>query len=375
MVLHTRVVAGSGGGPDKTIMRSPRYVDPAKLRMAAAYIHPAGDEGIETIREQAAEFGCPLHLIPERGPMDPRTIRSLLDLCRKLDVSIWHGHDYKSNLLGLLLRRWHPMKLVTTLHGWTNETARTRLYYHVDNLCLPRYEQLIAVSPQLHEHCRGFGLNEDRLTYVPNAIELNDYPIRPRRTGNRMRLTVGVVGRLSVEKGADRAIGLIRAMGMKYPDLHLDLIGDGPQRTILTEQARKYGVDRRVHFLGWRTDTKKLYEQMDVLLLPSHTEGLPNVVLEAMAIGVPVAATDVGAVREVIDDGRCGVILDPKDTSGWAQQIEPLLVSEDRRDELARRGRARVEERYSFEARMAKVFAVYDRLLPTRTATPVRRAA
>ena len=115
-----------------------------------------------------------------------------------------------------------------------------------------------------------------------------------------------------------------------------------------------------------------------MLLLPSHTEGFPNVVLEAMSMAVPVAAADVGGVSELLKYGRRGVILDAKDQETWAGHIAPLIVSKDRRYELARLGRARVEKYYSFDQRMAKVFKVYDRVLsiePRREQSEWRRAA
>jgi len=119
----------------------------------------------------------------------------------------------------------------------------------------------------------------------------------------------------------------------------------------------------------------------DMLLLPSHTEGFPNVVLEAMAMGVPVAAADVGAVTELLKNGRRGVVLDAKEQETWADHIAPLIVSKDRRRELSRLGRHRIdriEKYYSFDQRMLKVFRVYDRVLsiaPQSERSEWRRAA
>jgi glycosyltransferase involved in cell wall biosynthesis len=184
---------------------------------------------------------------------------------------------------------------------------------------------------------------------------------------------MGVVGRLSVEKGVDRAIRLVAALREDYPRLEMHLVGDGPQRTALEGLSAELGVADAVKFWGWRTDGKRFYEMMDLLLLPSHTEGLPNVVLEAMAMGVPVAATAVGGVSELLDNGHCGVVLSPGG-GAWEAHVAPLLVSAARRSELARRARARVEEHYTFDRRMAKEMSVYKRLLRLAD-RPLRRAA
>lgn len=384
VVLHVRVVAGKGGGPDKTILRSAEHLNPSKLRVAAAYIHPNGDPGIATIREQARRHGCPLYEIAESGPVDPRTVRSLVQLCRKLRVTVWHGHDYKSNALGLLVRKLWPMKLITTVHGWTRETARTRLYYHVDNWCLPRYDHVITVSPPLYHHCLKLGIPRDKLSYIPNGVEVEEFRpagirdvVREELGVARDAMAMGVVGRFSVEKGVDRALRLLAALKPRYPRIELHLFGDGPERAALEGLAGGLGVTDAVRFHGWLADSRRAYEMMDVLLLPSHTEGLPNVVLEAMAMNVAVAATDVGGVRELLDGGRCGVILS-QDESAWLRVIEPLLVSASRREELARQARARVEKHYTFAQRLAKEWKVYKHLLRLAdrpAAAPTRRAA
>jgi glycosyltransferase involved in cell wall biosynthesis len=369
MVLHARVVAGSGGGPDKTILRSARYANPERLRMAAAYIYPHGDRGIELLRTKARNWGCPLWEFPETGPIDPGVVQSLLRLCREQRTAIWHAHDYKTDALGVLLRRFWPMKLVTTVHGWTRESLRTRLYYHVDNWCLNRYDHVIVVNRDLSEHCRERGVREDRMTYIPNAIEHEGYRRQLTVEGARGamgvatdRLVVGVVGRLSVEKGVDRSIHCVAELRKRFPNVELHLIGDGPERGRLEALVTESGLKCAVRFWGWQAEVKPFYEVMDVLLLPSRTEGLPNVVLEAMAMEVPVAATDVGGVSDLLDGGGCGVILG-LDEAGWSGRIGSILSSRELRAELASRARRRVETDYSFHKRMERVMGIYDRVL------------
>src|SRR5262249_44155089 len=145
VVLDARVVSGTGGGPDKTILNSPRYLAPAGYRMLCAYMRPPGDPGFEQLRAKAQRWGAPLVEIDDRGPWDWRVPAELLPVCRRERVQVWHGHDYKSNALGLLLARFWPMRLVTTVHGWVKHTRRTPLYYRIDRLCLRHYEAVICV--------------------------------------------------------------------------------------------------------------------------------------------------------------------------------------------------------------------------------------
>lgn len=377
MVLHVRVVAGSGGGPDKTILRSARYAADLGVKMAAACLHPQSDDRFDTIRSQAQALGCPFYPISERGPLDPTTLWRLLRLCRQLNVAIWHGHDYKSDVLGLLLRRLHPMKLVTTVHGFTRETIRTRLYYHLDNMALAGYDHVVAVSPALMRHCIEHGVPSDRLSYVPNAVDLDEFarrqsPAQARASLNidSSQIVIGLVSRLSPEKGVDRAIRLMAALAPRFPAAQLHIVGDGPQRRELESLATELGLTSRLRWWGWQRDTRPIYEAMDLLLLTSHTEGIPNTVLEAMAMGVPVAATNVGGVSELLDDGYCGVLLDTQNEASWPEAITPLLAYPHLRRSLAQLAYERVAEHFSFRQRMQRIGQVYDRVLGRAPAAP-----
>ncbi len=383
-VLHVRVMAGSGGGPEKTILRTPRGVDPSQFRVAAAYIHPHGDPGIESLRAEAARLDCPLHTIAERGPLDPRTPARLLKLCRELNVTVWHAHDYKSDALGLLLRTFHPMKLVTTVHGWTDETARVRLYRRIDNWCLRHYDRVMTVSQPIADAVQTIGVDPARLSVIPNGIDLGEFT-RTRLTHTAKltvgldpsRPTLGVIGRLSVEKGVDRLLIPIAELRNRIPNLQVQIIGDGPQRVELQTIGENLGLESVIHFRGWQSPLQKWYEALDAVVLPSRTEGMPNVVLEAMAMAVPVAATDVGGVRDLLDNGDCGTIL-AADPHAWSDDLFTLLTKTPRRHRIATAARQHIESQYTFARRIERELAIYADVLghdSAVTAAPLRRAA
>jgi len=381
-ILHTRVVTGQGGGPDKTILRSAKHLDPRRYRVQAAYLYPQDDRGIDALKAQAEEQGIQLHAIPERGAIDRKTIRELSQLCERLSIDIWHSHDYKTDLLGLMVGRKNKIKRVSTVHGFTRETLRTRMYARLNSLCLPAYDRVFAVSNDLLRHCAYRGVHPDKLTYLPNAIEL-DATTPPTETMHaklglglhRDEYAVGLIARLSKEKAVERAIRLFTELHKTNPQTRLHVVGDGPERGNLEVLASRLGLSGHIHWWGWQNDPREILAAMDMALLTSHREGQPNALLEAMALRVPVAATAVGGVPDLLDHGRSGVLLDPNDEASWPDAITPLLRSPLRAAAYSQAAFQHLQQHHNFTMRMQKVAAAYDELMGVAPRQMQREAA
>ncbi len=370
VVLDARIVTGTGGGPEKTILNSPRFLNRDGYRMLCAYLHPPGDSGFEQLRERAARLGAPLLPVPDRGALDWRIVPQLLNICRRERVAIWHGHDYKSNALGLLLRRFWPMRLVTTVHGWVEHTRRTGLYYRIDRFCLPRYERVICVSDDLRRESLAAGVPESRCLLLENGIDTDDYRRRQTiaeaksRLGLRTdRLTIGAVGRLSPEKGFDLLIRAAARLIASGHDLELLIAGQGSEKEPLTQLAAELGCADRVRLLGYVADPRTLYEALDVYALSSLREGLPNVLLEAMALEVPVVATRIAGVPRLVSHQENGLLIEPRSVEALTASLDEMLSHADLRARLAHAGRETVETRYSFARRMRRIRELYDGML------------
>ncbi|WP_428389449.1 glycosyltransferase family 4 protein [Mucisphaera sp.] len=376
-VLHVRVLADRGGGPDKTILHSIKHLKAAGYRAAIAYIHPPDHDGIQPILERARQRHAPVFTIPDRGALDVGTAFRLAQLCHDLEVRIWHAHDYKSEAIGLMLKGVLPMRLVSTLHGYVHADRKAQVLYEVGRQCLRGYHHVLVVSPDLADAARQAGVNDNHLTYVPNGID-HQANQRTQTTAQARqalgidpnRKVIAVSARLSGEKRIDRAIALLYELQKKQIDAELHLAGDGPLRAELQDQAATLGVTDRVVFHGWLNQTAALLEAADLVLLPSDKEGLPNALLEAMARSTAVAATPVGGVPDLLDHGNAGRLLAGPVTN-WIQPIANLLEDDNARQQLALAGRQRIENHFTFDQRMQKVIRIYDHLLDRKT----RRAA
>ena len=370
MVLHVRVVTGHGGGPEKTILNSPRFLRRLGYQSKLAYMHPPGDPGLKSLQDRGRALNAEVLSVPDRGPFDLSVIHRLRTLCRDLKVAIWHGHDYKSNLLGLLIRPFWRMKLVTTLHGWTNLSGRMPLYATLDKCVLRYYQALVCVSDDLKAECLRWRVAPDRCHVIYNAIDTEDYRRRLEILAAKRRLSapesgvlIGTVGRLSPEKGYDLLIRAVYKLHNSGCGVTLWIAGDGDYRGILHQLIEELGCQEYVRLVGHLADPKTFYEAMDVFVLSSIREGLPNVVLEAMAMETPVVATRVAGVPTLVEDGLSGLIIDPGSEEALVVGLGKLITDPSLREAFRQGGRRRVESHFAFDQRMEKVVRVYDRLL------------
>jgi glycosyltransferase involved in cell wall biosynthesis len=373
-ILETRVVTGAGGGPEKTILNGPRFLDRHGYRTVCAYLHPPNDPGFDVLRRRAGELGAELLSIPDRGPFDFSTIRELTRVCRDQNVAIWHGHDYKSNLFGWWVRRHWPMHLVSTVHGWGVRHWKSPLFDSIDRWALKRYDRVICVSEDLFEVCQRSGVPEARLRLIENGIDTDQF--RRRCSPHAARealgwpkggLCIGAIGRLSDEKGFDLLIEAVRRVLPEAPDLKLVIAGDGPRKAQLQEQIDQRHLGDSVRLLGFCHDVRPVLEALDLFVLSSRREGLPNVVLEALAAETPVLATRIAGVPKVITDDVDGLLIEPENIDALVAGLKRCLADAELRRRLAAAGRQTVVRSRSFAARMDRVREVYEELLQQRS--------
>jgi glycosyltransferase involved in cell wall biosynthesis len=364
------VVTGAGGGIDKTVLNSPRFLENSGYDTYCAYMRHPQDAEFAHLRTKAIECNAPLCEVDDRGPWDYRVIKDLLRLCRELRVAVWHAHEYKSNLIGVLLRRRWPMKLVSTVHGWGARQGRTPLYHALDRFTLRHYDRVICVSSDLMAKCRSMGISEERLELIENAIDTEQF----RRSKSRQtakaklgidpdRVVIGAVGRLAAEKAFHILIGAVHELLGAGLDVELVVAGEGEEQLRLQRLIAELGIGDRVRLLGYRPDVIEVFEALDVFVLSSLSEGMPNVVLEAMALEVPVVATRITSLPSVIRHERDGLLVAPGKQAELTAALRRLATDESFREMLRRAGRQRVDDRYSFRRRMERIKSVYDAVL------------
>ena len=300
-------------------------------------------------------------------------IREVTACLRRTRADLLCCHGYKADLLGRPAARQAGIPALAVSRGWTGENFKVRLYELVDRLNLFWMHRVVCVSEGQAVKVRRAGVPDRRLVVIRNAIRSDrfanpDPAYRQRLRGlfaQAPQRIVGAAGRFSPEKGFHVFVESAQRLAGKDPRLAFVLFGDGPLRHVLARQVQNAGLANRFVFAGLRSDLDQYLPWLDVLVLPSFTEGLPNIVLEGCAAGIPVVATAVGGTPEVIEDGVTGRLVPPGSGATLAQVIREVLQAQDGGRAMAECGRQRVLEQFTFEAQALHYRQLFAELVAT----------
>ena len=368
-VLHLRATDRICG-PGKTILESCERIDKNNFSLSIGLLSnlPPAENAFW---QAATERGFPIRVVTGRSRFGFEQVDAIVRLVRDNDIDIIHSHEYKTDLLGLLASRKTGTKIVTTAHGWISNTWRSKLYLWAGKRILRWFDYVIAVSPLIEQEIRARGVRSDRVGLIHNAIVMENYvpaDVQPGFLRKRFSIPagtriVGNIGRISPEKGqGDFVKAALRILGSRN-DMCFVLVGDGPDMQSLQQQVSERELDDKIFFTGHVTDVRPVLRDLDIMALTSYTEGFPNVVLESICMGVPVLATDVGGVAEIVTDGETGILVSPGDVEGIATGLLSLADDPHAGEEMVVNGRRRIVDDFSFSQRIAKVEDVYRRVL------------
>ncbi len=311
----------------------------------------------------------PIELLKRAGEVKLQTVQQVCD--KKLDIAclmtfrnfirhnkidVIHSHNYKSNFFIFFSTVGLGIPCVSTCHNWIDTSSKMKFYSTLDKIILKHFDKVIAVSNLIARELVKTGVDRKKVKLISNGINLNKFATRPDRADARKRLgipferkIIGTVGRLTSEKGHIYLINAAKVILKEREDVCFLIVGDGPLRHNLERQAS----DLPFYFTGVLKDVSTAYAAMDIFVLPSLTEGLPMVLLEAMASGVPVIASKVGDIPDVLENGRYGILVEPEREDELANAIATLLQDGEKRKNYAKSGLSRVKANYS-SARMAE---------------------
>jgi glycosyltransferase involved in cell wall biosynthesis len=357
---------GSGNalyGAERWILALIRYLDPARVRTTVVTLKDAPDCPTALV-DEARRRGFAAQWIEAPGRFSRRGVRAFADLCRREGADIVHSHGYKPDLYGLLARRRGGYRLLATPHGWNHRRdAKEAAYELINKWIFPFCDQVAPLSEGLRRSLRGLPIRPGRLTVIENGVDVGEIEAVPPASEPEAAGTyhIGFVGQLIPRKGLD--VLLEALAGLPPEGWRCDILGEGPARARLEERAAALGLGERVRFPGFRDDRIARMKRFDLFVLPSYVEGIPRVLMEAMAAGVPVVASDIEGVRDLVTDGATGRLVPAGDAAALGRAITGCMADPEGARKRAEAGRALVHGRFSAE-RMARAYeALYQTML------------
>lgn len=364
---HLRDIAGAQARAGQRV-----HVVAAALRM------PEVRADFQRLREQGVDVReLPMVRAIQPGT-DARHLRALRSLLKELRPDVVHTHSSKAGVLGRLASkttgigaRVHTPHTFAFLFDAMFSSAKRRLFRTIESQLGRHTHRLVAVSESERATIAESGVvDARRVRVVPNGVDpapfLGVAPV-PRESLEvpADAPLLATIGLLNVAKGQDIALHALAQP--EAAAAHLLIVGHGEEREALGALAAELRLEDRVHFLGWRDDVPGLLAACDGLLLPSRWEGMPYIVLEAMAAGLPVVATRVDGARELVTEGVNGTLAEIGEPADLARAIGRLLAGgPEQRAALGRASRERVEAHYTLEHMRARLDEVYREALEER---------
>ena len=365
-ILHLRA-SNFYGGPERQLHFHARLARDTQYKVTVGSFTEEGrvPEFIEVI----AADGLSTRVFEVAGAYDAAAVRLIREYIRNEKIDILCTHDYRTHFWGWRARRGTGIRWLAFSRGFTLDNMKVRLYHYLEKVLIRRADHIAAVSAAQKKKLTRLMIPARKITVVYNAIDPGRYEdialadLRKRFDFDAESIIVVSGGRFSREKGQADLIKAAALSLMKNERLRFVLFGDGPDLDDMQNLVRRLELDDRVKLPGFEKGLLGCLKGADMLINSSLSEGLPNIVLEGMALGLPVVATSVGGVPELLEDGYSGRLVPPADPEKLAEAIVQTALDKDRTAKMAAVARLKLERVFSFDEQMKTLAGIYDNLM------------
>lgn len=357
------------GGAERCLVNLATRLDRKRFEPIVHSLDSRPTSGKESLVLRLEQANVPVRFIDVSSSWQILSaIRRLGRLFSEQQPDIVQTFLFHANVVGTLAgtRRRPRPRIVNGIRVADPSRGRQRLERWVSR----RVDKIVCVSQSVADFCSVQGrLPHQKLEIIPNGVDIDKYPAEPAADLAQFgvpadRQVIVSVGRLHAQKGIDWMLRVAPQILGQLPSHDLLLVGDGPERKTLQDLAASLGVANRVHFAGWRPDVPDILAASALLVLPSRWEGMPNVVLEGMATGLPVVCTRVAGVEELLGPLSDGQIVDVNDAGGFVETVLQLAGNPSKAQEIGRQNYRRANKHFSLEAMVAAYERLYESLVP-----------
>jgi len=321
---------------------------------------------------RAKELGLPTFIIPCKGKYDLGSIFALKKFLKEKQINVLHTHNYKSDIIGAIAAKLAKIPIMATAHGYTDVSAHVSQYEKIDRWFLKKFFQKVVVVTD------GMlpDLSSPQRIVIPNGIDIFRYADKEsKRSETRQKLNLSEgdvvlanVGRLSHEKNQLLFLQAAKELIKDQQHFKFLLIGEGDEEETLKRYVQENSMEDHVKFMGLVKDMDQMYSAIDLFVLTSVTEGIPLSILESMAAKVPVVATNVGGVKEIIEDGKTGLLVPSQNLNMLVERIKALMSNVGLYNTLKQEAYIFVQVKFSEDSMVDLYREVYEKLtMPTES--------
>ena len=359
------------GGTERQMTELVRRLDPSRFRVHVACFEKRG-AWLPRVAERAASIAE----FPIRGFARPATLGALLAFarwCRRERIAVLQTCDLYANVFGL---PGAALAGVPVRIGSRRELNPDKSpgQIRLQRLAYRCATTVVANSAAARHILLEEGLASRSIAVIPNGVDAGAYSDRDTIAASRPARTVVTVANLRPEKSHEVLIAAAALLAPDFPEVRFQIVGDGPRRAELEALVRARGLASHVEFLGHREDVAALLASADLFALPSRSEAFPNCAIEAMAAGLPVVASAVGGLLDLIDHERTGLLVEPGNPEALADALRRLLVDRAAAARIGVRAQAHVRQRYSFDHMVQSFEALYIAGLTAPSVPAAQRA-
>jgi len=338
----------------------------------------AKEKDIQILKSEGIEFTqCPFLLRRINIIKDLKAFFNIWRIIKKYNPLIVHTHSSKAGLMGRLAAKLAGTPIIVhTPHGHVFfgyfGPFKTKLFIIFEKLASRITDKIVALTNrEKKDHILFKIAEEDKFSVIYSGIELNILKESSSEEKQNLKkelgipensLIVGTAGRLVPVKGPEFLVKASKYIISKYPDTYFMFTGDGPLEQDLKRKALEMGISDNIIFLGWRDDLAKIISIYDIFVLPSLNEGMGRVLVEAMALGKSIVASNVGGIPDLVIHGKNGFLVPPKNPKELAKYIQVLLEDKDKREKMGLAGKE-IASNFTSERMVEKIANLYKKLL------------